>query len=568
MRLEETVRKFALQNALSHGGKAERGAVMSRVLGERSDLRAKAGEVAKAADRIIKEVNALTEGEQRKTLEALAPELLVERKAERTTGLPDLEGAVEGQVVMRFAPGPSGPLHIGHARAAVLNDEYCRRYKGKYILRLEDTDPARVLPEAYHMIEEDMAWMGCKVHEVVVQSTRFERYYEIAKRLLEIGKAYVCTCKPDDWRRLKDKKKPCPHRHLDPSSQLEAFQAMLSGGFGPEQAALIGQTDLSHPNPAVRDFPLLRIEDTPHPRTGTRYRVYPLMNFSVSVDDHDLGLTHVLRGKDHLNNTERQRYLFDHLGWAMPHYIHYGRVRIEGLELSTSKMWVGIQRGDFTGWDDVRLGTIRALSRRGYRPESIRGYWVDASVKEVDIVFSWKNLNAIDKKRADREACRLFFVGRPTAVDVEAPSDLVARPPRLPDDPAAGRRELTLRQRPGGLGRALIPDEDAARLAQGSVFRLKDLGNFTWSGEGKARYLDNDLASAKGAPILHWLPDDPAQALPATLSMPDGTRVEGRMEAAARAESGRVVQLERVGLARLDRQSSPPAEVVAFFLYR
>ncbi len=541
---------------------------MSRVLGERSDLRAKAGEVAKTVDRVIEEVGAFTEAEQRKALEALAPELLIEKTTERMTGLPDLEGAVEGRVVMRFAPGPSGPLHIGHARAAILNDEYCRRYKGKYILRLEDTDPARVLPEAYQMIEEDMAWMGCKVHEVVVQSTRFERYYEIAKRLLEIGKAYVCTCKPDDWRRLKEGKKACPHRHLDAAVQLEAFEAMLSGGFGPEKAAVIGQTDLSHPNPAVRDFPLLRIEDTPHPRTGTRYRVYPLMNFSVSVDDHDLGLTHVLRGKDHLNNTERQRYLFDHLGWSMPRYIHYGRVRIEGLELSTSKMWAGIKKGDFGGWDDVRLGTIRALARRGYRPESIRAYWVDSSVKEVDIVFSWKTLNAIDKKRADREACRLFFVGRPTAVDVRVPSDLVAHPPRLPDDPEAGRRELVLRADKAGLGRALIPDEDAARLTQGSVFRLKDLGNFTWQGEGKAVFLNNELAAARGGPILHWLPDDREQALPATLAMPDGTVIEGRIEAAARAESGRVVQLERVGLARVDAHASPPAEVRAFFLYR
>lgn len=541
---------------------------MSRVLGERSDLRAKAGQVAEVVDRVIKEINALGWANQRKELEALAPELLVEKKTERTKGLPELEGAVEGAVVMRFAPGPSGPLHIGHARAAILNDEYCRRYKGKYILRLEDTDPARVLPEAYQMIEEDMAWMGCKVHEVVVQSTRFERYYQIARRLLEIGKAFVCTCKPDDWRRLKDEKKPCPHRHLDPSVQLEAFEAMLSGGFGPEQAAVIGQTDLSHPNPAVRDFPLLRIEDTPHPRTGTRYRVYPLMNFSVSVDDHDLALTHVLRGKDHLNNTHRQNYLFDHLGWAMPHYIHYGRVSIEGLELSTSKMWAGIKKGDFGGWDDVRLGTIRALGRRGYRPESIRDYWVDSSVKEVDIVFSWKTLNAIDKKRADREACRLFFVGRPRGIEVEMPSELVAHPLRLPDSPEAGRRALSLRPDKGGLGRALIPDEDASRLTQGSLFRLKDLGNFTWRGDGKAAFRNNDLASAKGAPILHWLPDDPAQALPAALAMPDGTVVEGRIEAAARAESGRVVQLERVGLARVEAQASPPAEVHAFFLYK
>jgi glutamyl-tRNA synthetase len=469
---------------------------------------------------------------------------------------------------MRFAPGPSGPLHIGHARAAVLNDEYCSRYKGKLILRLEDTDPARVLPDAYAMIEEDMAWMGCRVGEVVVQSTRFERYYEVARRLLELGKAYVCTDKPDLWRALKEEKKACPHRHLPPPTQLAAFDAMLEGAYAPEAAAVIGQTDLAHPNPAIRDFPLLRIEDTPHPRTGTRYRVYPLMNFSVAVDDHDLGLTHVLRGKDHLNNTYRQEYLFAHLGWKVPRYVHYGRVSIEGVELSTSKMAAGIAAGTLGGWDDPRLGTIRALARRGYRPESIREYWVASSVKEVDIVFSWKTLNAIDKKRADPEACRLFFVGAPATVEADIPADLSAHPPRLPDRPEAGRRELRVARDKSGKGRLLIPDQDARKLGQGDVFRLKDLANFTWQGQGKARFLDNELASAKGAPIIHWLPDDPAQAPPARLFMPDGTAEGGRVEAAAGAESGRVVQLERVGLARIEPAASQSAEVRAVFLYR
>lgn len=566
--MQETIRKFALQNALSHGGKAEKGSVMSRVLGDRPDLRVRAGEVAAAADAVLAEVNAMSEADQRKALEGLAPELLIEHKAERPTGLPALEGAVEGKVVMRFAPGPSGPLHIGHARAAILNDEYCRRYRGKYILRLEDTDPARVLPEAYDMIVEDMKWMECAVHETVVQSTRFERYYGVARRLLEVGKAYVCTDPPEVWRKLKEEGKPCAHRHLDPAKQLEAFEAMQAGGYKAEEAAVIGQTDLDHPNPAVRDFPLLRIEDTPHPRTGSRYRVYPLMNFSVSVDDHDLGLTHVLRGKDHLNNTERQGYLFGHLGWKMPRYIHYGRVSIEGLELSTSKMWAGIQRGELTGWDDVRLGTIRALARRGYRPASIREYWVESSVKEVDIVFSWKTLHAIDKRRADPEACRVFLVAGPTAVDVGIPGDLVAKPPRFPDRPEAGRRELLVRRDKSGKGRVLVPGADAAKLSQGATFRLKDLANFAWEGPGRARFLNNDLAFAKGAPILHWLPDDPEQAVDASLAMPDGAVTRGKIERAALAEGGRVVQLERMGLARVERPASPPAEVRAFFLYR
>ena len=338
----DAIRKYALLNALQHEGPAQKGAVMSRVLGERSDLRAQAKELGARVDEVIAKVNALPPDQQRAELEASAPQLLDEKKRERPTGLPDLPGAVEGKVVMRMAPGPSGPLHIGHARACVLNDEYVRRYRGKYILRLEDTDPARVRPDAYEMIKEDMAWMGCEIHQVVIQSERFERYYEVGKRLLELGHAYLCTHPPQEWRALKDKKVACSHRGSDPAKNLEGFDAMLGGGYRAEEAAVIAKTQIDHPNPAVRDFPLLRIEETPHPRTGTKYRVYPLMNFSVAVDDHDLGLTHVLRGKDHLNNTNRQDFLFRHLGWKMPEYIHYGRVSIEGVELSTSRMGQGV----------------------------------------------------------------------------------------------------------------------------------------------------------------------------------------------------------------------------------
>ena len=566
--MDDVIRKFALQNAVAHGGKADKGAVMSRVLGERPDLRARSKEVAVAVDVVLREVNALPVEEQRRLLEALAPELLIEKKSERPLGLPELAGATKGKVVMRFAPGPSGPLHIGHARAAVLNDEYCRRYAGKYILRLEDTDPARVMLEAYDMIKGDMAWLGCAVHEVVIQSDRFDRYYEVARRLLELGKAYVCTDKPDVWRKLKEAKRPCTHRGLPSEKNLEAFEAMLAGAYKPEGAAVIGMTDLEHPNPAIRDFPLLRIEDTPHPRTGRKYRVYPLMNFSVSVDDHDLGLTHVLRGKDHINNTLRQEYLFTYLGWKMPVYIHYGRVQVEGLELSTSKIGAGISRGDFTGWDDPRLATLRALKRRGYRPESIREYWVDASVKEVDVDFSWKTLNAIDKKRADPEANRLFYVEDPSSMALEIPKDLEAHPARLPDRPDAGRRELKVVRDARGTAHVWLPAADVGRLKAGDSFRLKDLGNFHVSGPAKASYAGNELVQAKTAPILHWLPADPEQTTEGRIHYPDGRRGSGKMERESVLQDGRVVQFERVGFARIEVGVSPSAEVDAFFLYR
>ena len=116
------------------------------------------------------------------------------------------------------------------------------------------------------------------------------------------------------------------------------------------------------------------------------------MNFSVVIDDHLLGITHVIRGKDHIANTRRQRYIYDYFGWRPPVYRHYGRMGIEGVVLSTSSMREGINAGTYTGWDDIHLGTLRAIARRGIKPEAVREAVVEIGIGEADISFSMENL--------------------------------------------------------------------------------------------------------------------------------------------------------------------------------
>ena len=187
--LKEAIRKYALQNACLFGGKANPKAVMGKVLAERPDLRSKAKEVSAAAEEVCREVEGMPFEDIQRAVEAIDPNLLKRTKTERRNVLPDLPGAVEGKVVMRMALGPSGPLHIRHTRVALLNDEYVKRYKGKYIDRLEDTNPEKIDPEAYRMIPEDLAWLGVHVDETVVQSDRFEIYYDLARQLVDLGKA-------------------------------------------------------------------------------------------------------------------------------------------------------------------------------------------------------------------------------------------------------------------------------------------------------------------------------------------------------------------------------------------
>lgn len=552
MDLEAIVRKYALQNAVQYEGRATLGSVLGKVMAENPELRPKAKEISSAAKGVVDEVNKMTPDAQKAALADIAPELLVRESRQREAGLPDLRN-VKGEVRMRMAPNPSGPLHLGHSRMAVLNDEYVKRYGGICYNRFEDTDPARIDPSGYDTIPADFEWLGVKIHKTVIQSDRFETYYDIARKLLDMGKAYVCTCRPADWRELKNHKKACPHREQPVEDQLLRWGKMFDGSYKPEEASVMVKTDLEHPNPAIRDFVALRIDDTPHPRTGTKYRVYPLMNLAVAVDDHLLDLTHVLRGKDHLNNTYRQEYLFNYLGWKMPEYIHYGRVSIEDAQLSTSKMAKGIKEGLYTGWDDPQLGTLGAMRRRGIRPEAIRRYWTEVGIKEVDIEFSWKTLFTYNRELVDDGADRYFFVSDPVKFTLDGlETEITAKAPLHPDHPERGTRALKV---PKG-SEVFLPRED---LRDGpSRLRLKDLCNVDVRGQTLS-YAGNDLSVLKeGVRIVHWAPADSVEA---EVLMTDGTSRKGVAEPSLASALGKVVQLERFAFVRVE-QAEPKVRCV------
>ncbi len=562
--VRETARKFALQNAVQHGGSCEMGPVMARVLGERAEWRSSAKVVSAVVKDVIAEVNAMAPEAQLEELESIDPSLVERQIQERERGLPDLEN-VKGEVVMRFAPGPSGPLHVGHSRAAILNDEYVRRYGGRYILRLEDTDPARVMPEAYDMIREDMDWLGCHVHEVYEQTDRFDIYYDHARQLIELEAAYVCTCPAEEMREMRAAGQACPHRDVVPPVHLDMWDRMLEGGYGPGEASVVVKTDLSDPNPALRDFVALRISDEPHPKTGDRYRIYPLYNFSVALDDHLMGMTHVLRGKDHLNNTLRQKWVYRYLGWETPEFHHYGFVSIADTVLKTSHIKASMASGKYSGWDDPRLGTLRALGRRGLSPEALRRYWVEASIRPIEMSFSWKTLFAHDRDIHEPISPRLFFVSNPTELAVASPEPLVGHAPVHPDRPEMGVREVALPSDGEGRYRVVVTLEDLTRISSAGRFRLKDLGNFEFSGPREITYAGDDLAIIKeGAPIVHWTTPDGVETM---VLRPDGSEDTGLVEPMALDMDDRFVQFERYGFARLEVDGEGPS-VTAFFAYR
>lgn len=539
--LEEIIYKHALLNAAKHKGSANPGAVMGSIMSNEPELRSKAKEIGPMSGKIVAKVNALSPEEQAAEMEKLGVEVQDKKPKAKEVGLQELPGTHEN-IVLRFAPNPSGPLHIGHSRAAVPNAEYVKRHNGKLILRIEDTDPKRVYEPAYEMIPEDLEWLGIKADEVIYQSDRFETYYDYARQLIEKGAAYMCTCDGATFKELKDNCKACPCRDNSVEENLELwdkFDTMEAG-----EAVLRVKTDINHKNPAIRDWVAMRLVDEEHPRLGTKYRIYPMMNFSVAVDDHLMGLTHVLRGKDHLANTEKQKYLYDAMEWETPEYIHYGRLKMEDIALSTSKAMAGIEDGTYSGWDDPRLGTLRAIARRGIDPRTIYNLITEIGVKMADSAISWKKIYGLNRNFLEPVANRYFFCEDPQLIEVEGYEDgkVDIERPLHADHLDRGNRVLPFD------GKAYL----AASDINDGLFRLMDAVNVEIAGD-KITYHSTSFEDARAvkARIIQWVPTE--DNVDVEIVMDDASIKSGLGEGAlCDLEVGSVVQFERVGFARLD----------------
>ncbi|MEA1904592.1 MAG: glutamate--tRNA ligase [Candidatus Hadarchaeota archaeon] len=546
--IQREARRWALANALDHEGKASSGAVAGKLVAKSSELKSRIKELMQTIEGAVREVNRLSSEQQRAELERLGPPEELTREGRR--GLPELPDVDRyPKIVTRFAPNPNGPLHLGHVRTALLSYEYARRYSGKFILRFEDTNPANALAEMYELIREDLRWLGIEWDEELEQSGRLEVYYTHAEQLLRRGKAYVCTCEVEEFRRLRDRGESCPCRGLSPEEQLERWRGMTGGKFGEGEAVVRIKTDLRHPNPAVRDWPALRIIVAPHPRVGECYRVWPLYNFSVSVDDHEFGVTHIIRGKEHEVNEVRQRQLFEHLGWSYPTAVQHGRLSVSGAVLSKTRAMEGIRAGEYEGYDDPRLGTVAAFRRRGFLPEAVRKVILDVGLTPVDSTISLKNLYTENRRLIDPSANRYFFVPEPVKLAVRGVPELEEAKLRLhPSQLERGERVLPL-ERDDDLLYVRVSPDDVAKTREGDVLRLKDLLNFKLSSREplEAEFAGFEL---RDVPKIQWIS---AGAIEVEVLRPDGSREGGLAEPeVANLKVGEVIQFERYGFARID----------------
>jgi len=561
--VKKTILKYTLLNAVQYGGTANIKAVMGKVFSEHRELKSQARLILQFVREEVERINKMTLEEQKELLNKISPELLepvhLKKEKKMLPPLPNVEKYPK--VIMRLAPYPSGPLHIGNARMVVLNDEYVKKYNGELILAFDDTigsEEKVIVPEAYELIKEGLEWLGVEWHRTIYKSDRVPIFYKYGKQLIEMKKAYVCNCNAEEFRtKYKINKRPCPHRNLTVEENLERWEKMLDGTYEAGEAVVRLKTSMSDPNPAIRDPVILRISDREHPRVGTKYRVWPLLEFNWAIDDHLLGVTHILRGKDLIKEDIIEQFVWDIFDWPYVEFIHYGRIMFKGISLSKTKSRKLIEKGIYFGWTDPRTWSLQSLAARGIKPDALRATLLDLGLSMTDIEFSPEHLYACNRKMIDKDVNRLFFVANPVEIKViNIPqSELISRIYWHPDFPERGVRFIKVIIK-NNMARFFISETDWNNFDVRMLLRFKSLMNVEIIDKENriAKYHSLEPPHGKGErlPIIQWIPA--LDKVPTRVLMPNGEIISGFAEMNIyKVKVNEVVQFERFGFVKIHK---------------
>jgi glutamyl-tRNA synthetase len=561
-------RKFALQNAVLFNGKANEKAVVGKVIAALKKNSVTPAEIIPVVSQVVAQVNTMSAADQLTELTTLAPELLQKEKKEKDFSLPPLPFAEKGQVVTRFPPEPNGYLHIGHAKAALIDYEYARIYDGKFILRFDDTNPENAHLEFYDAQKEDLHWLGVEWNVEYHTSDHLETHYKLAEQLINQRNAYICKCTPEVIKEGRFHAKTCACREeLTGPTGLDLWKEMLASRGVNRILRLRGE--INSENTAMRDPTLFRVIDTKHPLTGDKYHIWPTYDFAGAVEDSISGVTHPFRTKEYELRDPVYFRILSLLNLRAPHLIEFSRLSIEGMPVSKRKIKPLIDQGLVSGFDDARLPTLRGLKRRGIVPEAIKQFVLQQGFSKVESVVDFSLVESINRKFLDPRVKRYFFVPDPVQLIVEdAPKKTV----KLALHPDATMGDRTIHT-------ALtffIPRQDVQKMTVGDVFRLKGLYNVKITKIGNTvhgNYAGEELIPETAK--IQWVTDDYIEMkvlVPGLIFKDETFNPESLQEIQGYAEKmiadlpiGEIVQFERVGFVRLEKQKTG---LVGFFAHK
>ena len=388
-----------------------------------------------------------------------------------------------GRVHTRFPPEPNGYLHIGHAKSIVLNFGVAAEFGGLCNLRFDDTNPTKEDVEYVESIMEDVRWLGFDwENRLFYASDYFDQLYDFAVQLIKKGKAYVCDLSPDEIREYRgtptEPGKDSPFRNRSVEENLDLFQRMRAGEFEEGSRTLRAKIDMRSPNISMRDPVIYRILKTPHHRTGNKWCIYPMYDFTHCLSDSIEGITHSICTLEFENQRPLYDWVLDQLGVYHPQQIEFARLNLSHTVLSKRKLLQLVNEGYVSGWDDPRMPTISGLRRRGYTPEAIRAFCQRIGVAKTESVVDLALLEHFVRDDLNRRAPRVMAVLRPLRVVIDNyPDDLVEEMDAInnPEDATAGTRKVPF-------SKVLYiehddfredPPKDFFRLAPGREVRLR-----------------------------------------------------------------------------------------------
>jgi glutamyl-tRNA synthetase len=330
--------------------------------------------------------------------------------------------------------------------------------------------------------------------------------------------------------------------------QMKRWKEMFKAKEG--TATLRIKTNMEHPNPAFRDRVLFKISDREHPRVKHKYRVWPSLEMTWAIDDHELKITHIIRGNDLMIETDMEKYMWDIFKWKHPVTIHSGLIKIEGIgsKFSKSKNQKEIRDGTYTGWDDPRTWSIQSLIKRGITKEAIRGFVEEIGLNKQDVTVPIDTLYSLNRSIIDLNTPRYSFVEDPIKLEIK---ELGVKEIELPIHPEkAETRKVKI-------GSIFISKSDLANHKDQEV-RLLHLCNIQLGKTIRVTSYEN-----KKIPKIHWVSD----GVNAEVLMPDGTQIKGIVEKAATSlKVGTTIQFERVGFATF--QGTQSGKTVFWFAHK
>jgi glutamyl-tRNA synthetase len=398
-----------------------------------------------------------------------------------------------------------------------------------------------VKKEYYKAMIEGLKWLGIEWDKLDYSSDNMEKFYQTVEKLISEDKAYVCLCKVETIRKNRASGKECKHRLQTQKENLELWEKMKKE-FKEGEAVVRLKIDMKHVNATMRDPTIMRIVETPHPRVGKRYRVWPVYDFGTAMMDCWEGVTHRLRSKEFEIRKELQQYIQKLLGFKPSQTIEFGRLNLKGVPTSGRVIREMIKKRKLLGWDDPRLTTLMALKKRGFVPEAIKNFILLTGVSKAEGIVSWKILEAENRKVVDPLANRYMVVLNPVKISLKnAPEIKEVKINLHPDFPERGFRKI-----PVNMKKIWIEKEDYKK------YKNKEVG-LMYLATIKIGPRPSFISSEISFDIqkIHWCSEP---NLKIKIVMPNGKIVKAFGEPEIKKlKKDEIIQMPRVGFARVEK---------------